>query len=241
LGLIPARGGSKSIPKKNIAPLHGRPLISYVIRAAQRSRSIDRTICSTDDNEIAGICQDFDVEVMERKPELAQDTTHVIEVIKDVIRTLEKSQDYVPDAVALLQPTSPFLLPDHIDGCVDLLKNNPRAGSSQTVAEFPHNFHAYNQRVIEDNVVRFRFQEERAVCYNKQSKPKFFVFGNLIVTRTEALFEQEEIFASPSYPYEIPYHYALDVDGPEDLEMAEWYLERAKVLLPSDNAEETGR
>jgi CMP-N-acetylneuraminic acid synthetase len=80
--------------------------------------------------------------------------------------------------------------------------------------------------------VQFRFPEERAICYNKQAKPKFYIFGNLIVTRTEALLQDKEIFAPPSIPCEIPFQYALDIDSSEDLELAEWYIQTRKVLLP---------
>lgn len=232
LGLIPARGGSKSIPKKNIVPLNGHPLISYVINAGKRSECLGRIICSTDDREISEACRGLDVDVMSRPKELAQDHTHVVEVVIHLLKSLREKEGYKPWAVALLQPTSPFLLPEHIDQCVALLRDNLGANSAQTITEFPHNYHAYNQRVVQRGVVRFRFAEERARCYNKQTKPKFYVFGNLIVTRTEALLQDREIFAPPSLPCQIPFPYSLDIDGPEDLEVAEWYIKKAKVLLP---------
>lgn len=233
LGLIPARGGSKSIPQKNIVPLNRHPLITYVINAGKRSEYINRIICSTDDQQISKICIDLGVEVMDRPKELAQDDTHVVDVMINVLRFLENKEGYIPWAVALLQPTSPFLLPEHIDQSVKLLSSSPGANSAQTVAAFPHNYHAYNQRVVEEGVVRFRFPEERALCYNKQTKPQFYIFGNLVITLTKALLQKKEIFALPSLPYEIPYSYALDVDGPKDLEFAEWYIQKGNVLLPA--------
>ncbi|GKT37469.1 acylneuraminate cytidylyltransferase family protein, partial [Aduncisulcus paluster] len=84
--------------------------------------------------------------------------------------------------LALLQPTSPFLLPAQIDACSEALRDNPEANSAQTVAEIPHNYHAFNQRVIKDGAVDFNFTEERKFCYNKQSKPHFYSFGNLVIT-----------------------------------------------------------
>ena len=126
----------------------------------------------------------------------------------------------------------PFLLPAHIDECVSLLSNHIDSASIQTIGRIPHNFHAFNQRVVEDGYVRFRFQEERRVCYNKQKKPEFFMFGNLVITKTESLVKTMEVFAQPSLAYEIPHPYALDVDVPEDLELAEWYLGAKKVHLP---------
>jgi CMP-N,N'-diacetyllegionaminic acid synthase len=232
LGLIPARGGSKSIHKKNIVPLNGQPLIAYVLNAGKRSECLGRIICSTDDNSIAEVCSRLGAEVVERPKELAQDDTHVMDVMIHVLESLKEKDGYQPWAVALLQPTSPFLLPEHIHRCVMLLRDNPGAGSSQTIAEFPHNYHAYNQRVVEDGIVRFRFAEERALCYNKQKKPKLHIFGNLVVTRTEALLREREIFAPPSLAHAIDFPYALDIDRPEDLDLAEWYIHKGKVSLP---------
>jgi CMP-N,N'-diacetyllegionaminic acid synthase len=232
LGVIPARGGSKSIPKKNIVSLNGHPLIAYVINAGKRSKCLGRIICSTDDSDITEACSRLGVEVMGRPKELAQDDTHVVDVMIHLLESLNRKEGYKPWAVGLLQPTSPFLLPEHINQCVMLLRQNLGANSSQTIAELPHNYHAYNQRVVRDGIVRFRFAEERARCYNKQKKPKFYVFGNLIVTRTEALLRDRDIFAPPSLPYQIAFPYAVDIDGPEDLELAEWYIGKGKVLLP---------
>ena len=230
LGLVPARGGSKSIPHKNIVPLAGRPLISYVIEAGRKSERIQRIICSTDDSEIADVAKGCGCEVLHRPAYLAQDDTHIIDVIIDVLELLEKQDQYKPDIVALLQPTSPFVLPEHIDESLKRLADGEDIQSVQTVSRFPHNFHAFNQRQLADGLVTFRFAEERAKCYNKQTKPKFYIFGNFLATRREALF-QRQIFADPSAACEIPYAYALDVDGPDDLELAEWYLSTGKIHL----------
>jgi len=232
MGLIPARGGSKSLHKKNIAPLGGHPLLAWAANAAMQSKIIDRVICSTDDGEIAGVCRELGVEVADRPKALGEDDTNIVDAMVDLMDTLKKSEGYVPHAVALLQPTSPFVLPEHIDECCELLLADPDAKSAQTISRFPTIFHAFNQRVIENDYVRFRFPEERAVCYNKQRKPDHFILGNFLVTRTEALLDDMAVFPAPSIPLEVPYEYALDVDGPDDFEMAELYIKQGKVALP---------
>ena len=126
LGLIPARGGSKSIPLKNIAPIAGRPLISLVIAAAKASVSLDTLLCSTDHSAIAAVCEDYGVQVMSRPPELSQDDTPVSDVVRYVLRTLAGRNGGAPGLVALLQPTSPFLLPGHIDDCIAALGRDSR-------------------------------------------------------------------------------------------------------------------
>jgi CMP-N-acetylneuraminic acid synthetase len=231
LGLIPARGGSKSIPHKNILDLAGHPLLAYVANAARHSRTITRLACSTDDTQIAACCRALRVEVLDRPDVLAQDDTPILAVLLDLLATLEQ-QDYRPEAIVLLQPTSPFVLPEHIDTAVNLLIGDPAAQSVQTISSLPHNHHAYNQRCLDGPYVSFRFPDERAACYNKQTKPAFYVFGNLVVTRTAGLRTQQNVFAVPSLAHLIPLAYALDLDGPQDIATATWYLSSGQVKLP---------
>lgn len=231
LGFIPARGGSKTVPMKNIALLNGHPLVAYVINAGEKSKSIKRLICSTEDRAIAAVCSQLGSEVTNRPAALTGDNVNILDVLLDYLKTLEKKSS-LPFAIALLQPTSPFVLPEHIDNCVNVLKESHVAGSVQTISTIPHNYHAYNQRVVENGVVWFRFRNERAVCYNKQTKPPFYAFGNLVITKTKELIEKRDIFASPSLACQVPLPYALDVDGPEDFNVAEAYIRHGQVNLP---------
>ena len=229
IGLIPARGGSKSIPLKNIASLSGKPLISYVIAAGKRANSLDNLFCSTDHEGIAKVCRDFGVEIIKRPDYLSQDDTPVTDVIKNVLEIIGDQKGVIPGIVALLQPTSPFLLPQHIDDCIIALRNYPEADSSQTITPVIHNFHAFNQRIIEDGFVRFRFMSERKISYNKQKKPKHYVFGNLVVTRSRALFDGLDCFGNISVPVQIDREYSIDVDTSEDLEYASYLMNTKKV------------
>jgi CMP-N-acetylneuraminic acid synthetase len=237
LGLIPARGGSKSIPIKNIAPLTGRPLISLVIAAAKASVLLDMFLCSTDHSGIAAVCEDYGVQVMFRPPELSRDDTPVSDVVRYVLRTLAERNGEAPGLVALLQPTSPFLLPGHIDDCVAALRRDPDADSAQTVTEVFHNAHAFNQRVIEGSSVRFCFLEERRRAFNKQLKPKHYLFGNLVVSRTRALLSGKDCFGDRSVPIEIPRACALDVDTQDDLDYADYLLKEGKVAFHGSSSD----
>ncbi|MBI3825257.1 MAG: acylneuraminate cytidylyltransferase family protein [Candidatus Rokubacteria bacterium] len=234
--IIPARGGSKSIPLKNLAPLGGRPLIEYVIDAGLASRRISRIICSTDHDGIAAVCAGRDVEVHRRPAALARDETPVVDVLCHLLEDLGAREGGVAELVPLLQPTSPFVLPGHIDACLEALARDPRADSAQTIATLPHNHHAYNQRVVEDGLLRFRFPEERARFYAKQTKPKHYVFGNLVVTRSSTIVEKRTLFGDRSLPVEIPFRYATDVDTQEDLELAEWLLATGRVIVSGGGA-----
>lgn len=231
-GLIPARGGSKSIPMKNLVDLAGRPMLDYQVLAARASGRIDRLLCSTDDDRIAGHCAALEVEVHPRPAVLADDAAPVIDAIRHVVEDLHSREGGVAEAIALLQPTSPFLLGEHVRDVVDALLDDPDAGSAQTVIRCPHNHHALNQRVIDEGYVGFRFPDERAQAFNKQRKRPHFLFGNVLVFRTEAALQQNAPFAAPSRPVEIPFHQGFDLDNADDLRLARALLDSGLVRLP---------
>lgn len=222
--LIPARGGSKSIPLKNMAQLAGRPLIDYVIEAGKKSKTVTRIICSTDHPTIVAHCREHGIEVHDRPNHLCQDMTPVSEVLVDLLKDIQVRERKTPDIVVLLEPTYPFVLAKHIDECVTLLIGNREASSVQSVSEVAHGNHAYNQRVIKDGCVDFVFKEQRQRCYNKQLKPQFYVHGNLFVFRTQTLFDTGNIYGTYSLPYVVPLLNAFDVDVAEDLAVAEALL-----------------
>jgi len=218
LGLIPARKGSKSIPFKNRALLCGKPLVQWVIDAG-KSSDLTYLICTTDDEFVMDLCEKQGVKVHVRPEHLSHGDRPIQEIVKAAL-----PEGNAFDAVALLQPTSPFVTPEIINQCIKEFK--PDINSVQTVSLPPHNHHAYNQRVMKHNFVFWRFIE-RYECYNKQLKPKFWIFGNLVITRTWAL--DSGMFAEPSIGIPVSRHEAVDIDGPEDLEYAEYLIERGKL------------
>jgi CMP-N,N'-diacetyllegionaminic acid synthase len=230
IGLIPARGGSKSIPLKNLALVAGTPLIRFVINASRRS-SLANIYCSTDHAAIAAACVEAGAEIIERPESLGQDDTPVTVVIRHALETLAHRSGCIPGMVVLLQPTSPFLLASHIDDCIAALRAHPEADSAQTITPVFHNAHAFNQRVVAHGKVQFRFLEERRSAYNKQRKPKHYTFGNLVVTRSRALLGGKDCFGDISIPVEIPHAYALDVDTLEDLDYASFLVTGGRIEL----------
>src|SRR3989344_1610132 len=141
LGVITARGGSKSIPRKNIKDLAGKPLIAYTIEAAHKSGVFDRVILSTDDQEIADVAKRFGCEVPFMRPaELAEDTTPHLPVMQHAVRWLKENQGYESDYVAILQPTAPLRQSFHFKEALELLKRL-EADSVVSVIEIPGHFH----------------------------------------------------------------------------------------------------
>ena len=230
-GIITARGGSKSIPLKNIVPVCGKPLIVYTIEAARRARTINRLFCSTDHPAIAAVAREHSAEILDRPASLSGDLAPSIDVMIYTAEALEKSEGAVAEILVLFQPTSIFIRSDQIDAAVQALLDHPDANSSQTVVKVPHQFHAHNQRAMSDDGkdIRFVYEKEREVGHSKQTKPVYYTYGNLIVTRTRPLLEKRTLFARPSIPVVISLATAYDLDGLDDLLLAELLIKNQIV------------
>jgi CMP-N,N'-diacetyllegionaminic acid synthase len=217
-GLIPARGGSKSIPLKNLAPIAGRPMLEYVAALAGDLIGVERVIGSTDHSEIANVFEKFDIDVHQRSVPLSGDSARVDDLARAI---LKEAGDKAPDAILLMQPTSPFCRAADIHAVINELESHPDAMSVQTITSVPHNYHEWNQRHFVDGVVDFVHKLERQTGYRKQSKPHRWIFGNVVITRSEALLRGENFFAGPSRGIEIERLNSIDVDGADDLVVAE--------------------
>ena len=143
LSIIPARGGSKGIPNKNIVNIAGKPLIQYTIEAALNSKSLHSLIISTDDKKIAEVGKNCGVEIPFMRPaKLARDDTPAIDVVLHALDWLKENDSYEPDAVVLLQPTSPLRTEKHIDEAIQLFVEE-NADTVVSIVEVPHNFSPY--------------------------------------------------------------------------------------------------
>jgi len=136
LGLVPARGASKRIPNKNLKELCGKPLIAYTIETAKKSKYLDRIITSTESEEIAAIARSYGSEVPFMRPhELAGDDITDFPVFIHALSWLKDHEDYIPDIIVQLRPTSPLRTAEHIDQAIELLHAHPEADSVRTVAQ----------------------------------------------------------------------------------------------------------
>lgn len=222
--MIPARGGSKAIPRKNLAPLAGYPLVAYTICAARAARSVSRVIISTDDPEIARVAASFGAEAPFLRPkELATDSSPTLPAIVHAVASLEGADGKRrPDLVTLLQPTSPFTRPDQIDAAVERLRADPSADAVTTVLEVDHVNHPYNVRVVgADGAVDFFLKEEHYRYPTRQSKPPFYRFGNLYVMRRDVLMRKHSLFGERCLPEVVDLASCFDINDREDLRMAE--------------------
>lgn len=232
--IIPARGGSKALPRKNIALLAGEPLISHCIRAALSAHRVDRVIVSTDDEEIAVVARKCGAEVPFLRPvELAQDHSPTLPAIQHSVAMMETLFKKAPGSVTLIQPTSPFTRAEQVDAAIDLLDQCPEADAVTTVVDVDHVNHPFNIRHVDDaGFVDFMMPAEHYKYPNRQLKPRYYRFGNLYVTRYATLMNEGSLFGRRCLPLVVDLPSCFDINDATDLALAECML-RAGIVTAS--------
>ncbi|MEK7067231.1 MAG: acylneuraminate cytidylyltransferase family protein [Patescibacteria group bacterium] len=226
LGIITARGGSKGIPGKNIKKLGGKPLIAYTIETALKSGVFDRVILSTDDRKIAEVGRRYGAEVPFMRPkELAKDDTATLPVLLHAVSYLKEIENYSADYIMILQPTSPFRQPFHIQEAVKLLKRSG-ADSVLGVSEIPEQFNPDRTMKIDKNgwLTLWSGRPVRKRISRRQDLPNaFWNTCALYLFKTKFLFDQKEsnFFGKNVKPYIMDKKYALDINTMDDWRMAE--------------------
>lgn len=222
-GLIPARGGSKGIPGKNIAPCGGRPLIGWTCEAAVHSTRLERTILSTDSDEIVRVAREWGIEAPFTRPsDLAQDATPSIDVMRHALGWLEESGADV-SALVLLQPTSPLRTTAHIDAAVDLFTNSG-ADTVVSVEKVPHNFHP-SSVMVEDGGWLKPFEGERLAVKRRQDLPPLLARnGPAVLIVSAAVLRSGRLYGDRTRPYVMSAEASVDVDDAADLRYADFLL-----------------
>ena len=181
LAIIPARSGSKRLPKKNIKMLQGKPLLAYTIDSVKNSHHVTRFIVSTEDNEIAKISQSYGAEVIIRPPELARDESPTEDVIINVLEQLKNKEQYSPDLIILLQPTSPLRTTDDIDDAIKTFLASS-GDSLISITEYDHT--PYWALRIEKGFLKPEFEKEK--LKRSQELPKLYRPNGSIFITTNA-------------------------------------------------------
>jgi CMP-N,N'-diacetyllegionaminic acid synthase len=227
LGLITARGGSISIPKKSITPLLGRPLLAYTCDAALGSARLGRVVLSTDDEEIAAVGLELGVEVPVMRPdELAGEDTLILPVIQHMIKWLKEHEGYSPDLLLLLQPTSPLRQARHIDEAIQLLDESG-ADCVVSVTPVPHQYNPVSVLSIVDGILEPFLPGEGGRVQRRQEKPPVYARNGpaIYLGRTENLMEPDaHLYMGVCRPYIMEDQHSVDIDSYEDLEHAERIL-----------------
>jgi CMP-N,N'-diacetyllegionaminic acid synthase len=220
VGLVVARGGSKGIPRKNTAPLAGKPLIYWTIDAALASTALRRTIVSTDDGKIARVARERGAEVPFARPaELALDTTASLDVALHALDWLQMDEGHDPEYLLLLQPTSPFRTASDIDGAADLaVRRQADAVLGVSLAE---NHPYLTRRILEDGSLADFVQSDMAYLRRQDLPPAYVINGAIYITRAESLRRNRTFFPTGALAYIMPQDRSLDIDTPWDLAVAE--------------------
>jgi CMP-N,N'-diacetyllegionaminic acid synthase len=210
VALIPARGGSKGVPRKNLAPVAGKPLLHWTIQAAREAASVTRVVVSTDDEEIASEAESAGAEVLWRPAELAADEVSMAEVVGHAVEELGQV-----DVLVLLQPTSPLRSAEHVDGAVALLRDSGADGVV-SIVEVPHNFEPGSlMRLSGDRLERIGDSVPR-----RQEKPTLYARNGPAVLALRADRIGADLYGGDLRGYVMDTASSLDIDTDHELRLA---------------------
>ena len=224
LGVIPARGGSKGIPQKNLREIAGKSLLAYTAEAARSSRRLTTTIVSTDDPAIAEVARALGIEVPFIRPrDLADDAAPMLPVLQHAVREMA-ARGSALDAVVLLQPTSPLRRAEHIDAAVDLLAATG-ADTVVSVVEVPHQFNPASVMQLEDG--RLRPLANGASVLRRQDKPRLYARnGPAVLAVRVAQLGRGALYDGDTRALVMEPEDSVDIDTSWDLELVEFILSR---------------
>lgn len=234
LALIPARGGSKSIPRKNVLPFAGHPLIAYSIAAGLAAETVTRVIVSTDNDEIAELSRSCGAEVPFTRPsEHAQDDTPDLPVFQHALQWLAEHEDYHPDIVVQLRPTSPLRRVWHIDQAVLQLIERPEVDAVRTVCEpFQNPFKMWS--LSPDGLMQPLLKSDQKEAYNlpRQLLPDvYWQTGYVDAVRADVILEKNSMTGDRIRPLIIDAGDWIDIDSPDDWARAERMLADQTITL----------
>jgi CMP-N,N'-diacetyllegionaminic acid synthase len=223
VGIIPARGGSKGIPHKNIALVAGKPLIAWTIDAARTSAHVNRLVVSTEDKEIARVAKENGAEVPFMRPHtLAEDNTPGTAPILHAIKWLEQNEGYTPDLIMCLQPTSPLRSAGDIDAAIELAQQKQ---ADAVVSVMPVDHHPAWMRCVDAEGRLTDFTEQDLSIASRQDLPPVYALnGAIYLGRRTVLLEKEGWYTDKTFAYVMPADRSLDVDTP-------WHLRLAHLIL----------
>lgn len=231
LGIIPARGGSKSIPRKNIKPFLGKPLIAWSIESLKKCKDLNRVIVSTDDEEIAAVARQWGAETPFMRPaELAEDTTPTLPVLQHAVQWLKEHEKWEPEVVVLVQATSPGVPAFYIEEGLGLFQKS-NADSVISLVEVPGGYNPHWQFTVKEDgkAELFTGVPVKKVIWRRQDLPQTYIRNSAFyIFKTKFLFEDDPSFYGDDVRgLVMDRKYDIDIDTPEDWTTAEKKLEAA--------------
>lgn len=218
LAIIPARGGSKRLPRKNILDLNGKPLIAWSIEAGITSKYIDKVIVTSDDDEILDIAKQYGSDTLKRPAKLASDTATSFDALKHTIDTLERY-----DNVLLLQPTSPLRTFLHIDQAIELLESK-KADAVISVCEMEHS-PIWSNTLPDDGSMNGFLKDEAKNIRSQDLETYYRINGAIYICKTERLLEEKSFFIKDNIlAYLMDRKNSIDIDEEIDFKIAEVFM-----------------
>jgi len=218
LGLIPARGGSKGVPKKNIRLVDGKPLIHYAIECGQQSKLLTMLLVDTDSDEIAAVCSSTGITVLKRPAELAQDESSVVNVALRVIQQIEQEKTPI-DILVLLQPTSPIRTGINIDEAIERLIANPSADAVISVVAMEDTHPARMYQLKGNELIPLL--PELETTRRQDLEPVYYRNGCIYAIRVNALKKVKSFMPSNKLAYIMPSKWLANIDDERDLIITE--------------------
>ena len=233
IAIIPARGGSKGLPRKNLRVLAGLPLIAHSIRFAQICPEIGRCIVTTDSDEIAQAARDAKGDVPFLRPaELAQDSTPMLPVLQHAIRKVESMEGKRYESIILLQPTSPFRLPQDVSGALEIISRDRQAVGVVAVS-----IPSFNPKVVcveeKNGYLEWTFAT-KLYTRRQEATPVYRINGMLYAWRRDYLMHSsvDRLYSAPHRVLVIPEERALDIDSLHDFQVCEALVQAGMLKLP---------
>jgi len=221
LAIIPARGGSKEIPKKNLFPVNGKPLLYYTVSACLNSNLVNRTIVSTDDKEISTVAKSLGADVIQRPKKLSGDSTTVEPVLEHVLEHLKNKDNYVPDIIILPQNTSPLRTSQHIDEALSLLiKKN----FDSVLSGYPYHIFVWNK--INQSTIKPHSYDPQNRLNRQETFEQILENGALYATTTTAFKKNRCRISGKIGFYEMSPEMSHNIDTMDDLRKAEKILQQ---------------
>jgi len=219
LAVVPARGGSKRLPRKNILDLGNKPLIAWSIEAGLNSRYVDKVIVSSDDDEILNIAKKYNSEIIKRPASLASDTATSFDALKHTIENVE-TYDYI----ILLQPTSPLRSSQHIDEAIELLMSK-NADAIISITEMDHS-PLWSNTLSEDGDMSTFLREEVKNIRSQDLEKYYRINGAIYICETERLLKKENFFIDDNiFSYVMDRKSSIDIDEDIDFHLAQYLIE----------------
>ena len=223
IAIIPARGSSKRLPKKNIKLLAGKPLISYTIEEAKKSNFINRILVSTEDKKIEKISKKYGVEVIKRPKKLAINLATTEDVIKHVVSYLENFEKYYPDIIIILQPTSPLRNVKDIDSAIEKFLKT-KCDSIVSLCEISH-YRYWMFLIKRDKLIPFVKSKSKS---NLNKQKIFQLNGAIYIMNRDTIMNQDKIRGKITRGYIMPPERSIDIDSEVDFKLAEFLIRKKR-------------